>query len=517
MLNKEQLKQLLVNEYLNRFLTFYISKTNSINESEELSQKAACECLEAIDRVDSIENVNAYFWSVAHNTYKSYLNQKNNYILDDDYCRMQIVDASYNLQDDEKEELHNNIRRALSILSGLYRKVLVYYYYHEMKIKDIGDKLGLSNDMVKFYLSNGKKKLKEIFNMNQNYGERSFNPKEFSIYYSGIDFSNVNIWDLFKRKLPGQIALICFETPKTISDISIETGCGSCYIEEEVELLVDAGVMKEVVKGKYQTNFHIIRKNELNIIDDMFYKMYKDYAKEVEKVFEENYDKIKATKLFNYEATIDQYKWIFADAVADIDRRNMSTSDNDYPKILSCGARAVIFGIEGQASLGGAGQTPTYLDKYVLWARDLWKLTEDSANQRILKDRENAQTVIDVYNGIVDESKEEIYAFLIQQGIISKKGKYLYSNVAYKNKDFRNLMATINNGLWGKLEKSTEEIKKYIEKIVTKYIPNNLKDYVHGYVMTWMQFFAGNKIIEVLLESGFLNNKGSKQISYFTD
>ena len=81
MYSKEKLKEILVNEYLNRFLTFYISRTSSIYDAEDLSQKAACECLDAIERVDDIQNINGYFWSIAHNIYKNYLNRKDNYIL----------------------------------------------------------------------------------------------------------------------------------------------------------------------------------------------------------------------------------------------------------------------------------------------------------------------------------------------------------------------------------------------------------------------------------------------------
>lgn len=104
MQNKEQLKDLITNEYLNRFLTFYISKTSLIQDAEDLSQKAACECLVALNRVDEIKNVNAYFWSIARNVYKNYLNRRDNYILDDDYCKMQIADISYD-KDDEKKRI----------------------------------------------------------------------------------------------------------------------------------------------------------------------------------------------------------------------------------------------------------------------------------------------------------------------------------------------------------------------------------------------------------------------------
>lgn len=109
MQNKEQLKELIANEYLNRFLTFYLSRTLTVQDAEDLSQKAACECLDALDKVKEIKNINAYFWSVAHNIYKNYLNRKNSYILDDDYCHMQIVSVSSDFNK-EKEELHNNIK-----------------------------------------------------------------------------------------------------------------------------------------------------------------------------------------------------------------------------------------------------------------------------------------------------------------------------------------------------------------------------------------------------------------------
>ena len=86
------------------------------------------------------------------------------------------------------------------------------------------------------------------------------------------------------------------------------------------------------------------------------------------------------------------------------------------------------------------------------------------------------------------------------------------------NKEFLELMENINRNLYVKLEKATNEIKAYLTKIVNKSIPNNLKEYANGYVITLMQFFAGNKLIESLIENNFLNgNLNSIQISYFID
>ena len=68
-------------------------------------------------------------------------------------------------------------------------------------IKDIAAKYSQSEEMIKWYLQKSKKKLKEIYQMEKTFGIKSFNPSDFSVYYSGIDFSRVNVWNLFKRLL----------------------------------------------------------------------------------------------------------------------------------------------------------------------------------------------------------------------------------------------------------------------------------------------------------------------------
>ena len=240
------------------------------------------------------------------------------------------------------------------------------------------------------------------------------------------------------------------------------------------------------------------------VVDELYKKMYDEHTKEVIKVFDEHFEQIKETGIFNYNASIDQYKWIFADRVADMDRRNMFTKDSDYPKILSCGARGLVFGLEAPTPKGACGQTPTYLNNHTLWARDLWMIKGYSSNQHILRDKKTAQTVIDVYNGIIDDNKEELYAYLIKNNILVKDSGVLKTNIAYLNKEFLELIRNINNNLYAKLEKPTCEIKEYLTKVVSKSIPSNLKEYTNGYVITLMQFFAGNKIIEALIENKFL-------------
>lgn len=94
------------------------------------------------------------------------------------------------------------LRLALSRLRGHYRRVIVCHYYEEMPILDIAAHLGLSVEMVKFYLRAGRQKLKEGLFM---IGEKSINPKPLCVYRSG-EWCKVDVWQVLSRKLPCQIA-----------------------------------------------------------------------------------------------------------------------------------------------------------------------------------------------------------------------------------------------------------------------------------------------------------------------
>ena len=218
-----------------------------------------------------------------------------------------------------------------------------------MSIYEISQRLSLTEGMVKFYLRAGKRKLKEAFDMSQ-IGEKSFYPSEFSIYKAGIDFSRINVWDVFKRKLPCQIAIVCHDAAKTISEISMETGTPAVYIEDEIILLLDAGVMISPAKDKYRTNFHILRQNAVAQFKEQFAKLFEGYLPLVLDVYEKYLPKLKKCNVFKFDASENQWAWFFAKNIADFDYEGHSLSVEDYPQILSCGSKAFLFAEESKGS-----------------------------------------------------------------------------------------------------------------------------------------------------------------------
>ncbi len=499
----EQLKE-ITEKYLQAFLGFAINKTSDFAEAEELAQEIAYQCVLAIDQGNIRDNFEAYIWSIAHNTYKRWCSRRRPFSLDDEtYTFTSIIGSEVPVIDKiVSDDAANNVRMSLSRLAGDYRKVLVCFYYDEMSICEIAHKLKMSEGMVKFYLRAGKQKLKEVFSMDR-IGEKSVNPSEFSIYKSAIDFSRVNVWELFKRKLPCQIAIICHNKARTISEISLETGTPAVYIEDEVNLLCDAGVMVSPAKNKYRTNFHILQKSTFAQVKEQFMELYKAYTPYVLKAYEKYLPQLKRCDVFRFDAADNQWAWFFAQNVFDFDYEGHELAADDYPQILSCGSKAFIFAEESAGSPWARGQTPTYIDKCTVYPCDVVAFGEP-CRQKELRDKRKAKALYDVYSDTIKDEDKEVYAELIKQGYVIVRNRKLFCNVAVSTAKSRQLFGEINEKLSGVLKSLCGPVRENISRIVKATIPEQLRSFSKGYTETWISFFAGVYLLEALYNHGMI-------------
>ena len=500
----------LTNEYLPAFLAFGIKNISNLHEAEEFSQETAYQCVLAINKADSISNFNAFIWSVAHNTYKRWCARKKHVSFNDDsqYDTLSNIISSDTPIEEAiiQEEDNKRIRLELSRLIDLYRKTMVCFYYDELSITETSDKLGISVEMVKFYLQKGRKKLREAYTMSKtNIGEKSFNPSEFSVYKSAIDFSAVNVWEVFKRKLPCQIALICHDSNKTVSEISLETGVAAVYIEDEIGLLMDAGVMISPVRSKYRTNLFILKKNVLTQIKEQFNMLYEAYIPAVLSAYDKYLPELEQTGIFKHDVPEGRYAWFYADKVSDFDYSEHELSDSDYPQILSCGSKGFIFAEEAEHSAWTAGQTPTRLEQCTVWSRDINVFRKHHRQRELQNNGRKCQALYDTYIGQKKDSDNEIYAQLIEEGYVVKIGGSLFCNIAVSTPEARKLFNKINSELAGVLVHLCNEIRENIGRVVKSTIPPQLKDYTKGYTETWIMFYSGVYFMEALYNKGFIS------------
>ena len=83
--------------------------------------------------------------------------------------------------------------------------------------------------------------------MTRQLGEKSYNPGVFRVNFWG---SKNEYEELFRRKLPGSILLAAYYTAMTGQELSLETGVPMAYLEDELEILLKAKVLKK--EGIYE-------------------------------------------------------------------------------------------------------------------------------------------------------------------------------------------------------------------------------------------------------------------------
>lgn len=264
-----QLKDFAEN-YLEKVFYYCLKRTGSSYEAEDLASDIALNILTALTRGTIPVSFSAWVWQIARNRYSKWADAKHRYresAAGADIGDYEIICEEASAEDAliRREEL-NLLRRELALLSSDYRDIVVAYYIEDRKIQDIASSAGLSQGTVKSKLFRARKKLKEGMNMAREFGSKSFKPENVTFAAAGSQPSGLP-WSAIGRKLPKNILLEASGNPSTAEELSIELGTALPYIEEELELLVAATLLRKI-EEKYVTDFFIFdRESQLSIYE----------------------------------------------------------------------------------------------------------------------------------------------------------------------------------------------------------------------------------------------------------
>jgi len=263
-MNKE-LASKLISDNLTSIYGYAFGKLYDKSHAEDLAAEIVCEVLRSVERLEKEEAFWGFVWRIAENTFRKFI-RKEQY---QQTCELttDLSDTSdlyynghvpspeehYVAQEEQSEELFL-LRRELSLLSKLNREICVAYYIDNKSCSQIAVEQNTTLETVKYHLFKTRKLLKEGIGMTRTLGEKSYNPGVFRLNFWG----DHNKYDaLFNRKLPGSILLAAYDTPVSMEELSMELGVAVPYLEDEIELLESAGVIKK--QGtKYHTNLVIL-------------------------------------------------------------------------------------------------------------------------------------------------------------------------------------------------------------------------------------------------------------------
>lgn len=244
----------LLSDNLKNIFAFSLSRLYDRSEAEDLTNDIICEVLKCARRLRNDDAFYGFMWRIAENTFKKRIRKNNFQTIEFDESFIGTYWVTPEEEYLKTEELHL-LRRELSLLSKQYRETTVAYYITGRSCSEISTDFGISTEMVKYYLFKTRKILKEGIGMSRAFGEKSYHPSTFRMdYWGGGD--NSCYWQLFKRKLPGNILLSAYYTPVTIQELSMELGVAVVYLEEEIELLMEHDIIRKI-GDKYQTNIII--------------------------------------------------------------------------------------------------------------------------------------------------------------------------------------------------------------------------------------------------------------------
>lgn len=381
-------------QYMEKIFYFCLKKTGNQQEAEDLASDISLSVFAELRKGVIPAHFSAWVWQIARNRYSRWADTRHKRAetfsgADLEECQ---VPAGEMTEDKYiKSEEIALLRRELAFVASDYRNVLVAYYIEDRPIRDIATKLGLTTEATKKRLTRARKILKGGMNMAREFGIKSYNPEEVRFCTSGDQPSGLP-WKVIDRKIPKNILLQASNNPSTIEELSIELGIAAPYMEEEVERLVSATLLKKLGDKKFVTNF-LIEDSECQL---KIYMAQRKYSKErsglADKIAEDMLPKIRELGIAGAHMSDADVKWWLVIYIIDVCIHKLDGScDIIRPDKRENGESWGIIGYEAaelpeNCTMGhsGCGYENGMFWKYEISDYDMWVRAGGMGSQEVM-------------------------------------------------------------------------------------------------------------------------------------
>lgn len=456
-------------------LSYSAARTSNHFEAEDLAQEIMLEVYKSAHNIRNTQAFYGFMWSVAGNVYKQWCrkNSKSN------ECELtdNIIDPEELFTDKSEVGL---LRRELSLLCEKYRKAVVLYYVENKSCSQISEHLSISESMVKYLLFKSRQILKEGMNMERNYGQQSYNPKELSVLYWGNGKNTYNA--LYENKISQNILFACYNDKLTAEEISLELGIALPYIEDILKALVECDVLG-LDGRKYYTNIVIFTSDCAVEVSNKT----REYKNKISDALSET---ITNSELSNSEAWLTVccilYKAIFENLQSKV---NIELPENRFGEncivwavektVGSMRNRGFEFGVSNAES--DSGDRVQFFD---------FSVNGDMVHHSFYSSKSLTNVFTDIAKGktyFENEYEKIIVAELVKKGyVINDNGKLTVNVHVFKEQEYERFMSKFDRTV-EIVEQNANVIMSEAEKIVRNYIPAHLKK--QAYNMAYFRIF----------------------------
>lgn len=425
-------------QYLEKIFYFCLKKTGNQQEAEDLASDISLCIFAELQKGVIPTHFSAWIWQIARNRYSRWADDRHKRVerfsgIDIGECEIsggEITEESY-----IKSEEIALLRRELAFISADYRNVLVAYYIEDRPIRNIAKKLGLTTEAVKKRLTRARAILKGGMDMAREFGIKSYNPEEVRFCTSGEQHSGLP-WKAIDRKIPKNILLQASNNPSTIEELSIELGIAAPYMEEEVERLVSATLLKKLGDKKYVTNF-LIEDSECQLKIHMAQRKFsKERSELADKIAEDLLPKMRELGIAGAHISDADVKWWLVIYIIDVCIHKLDGScDIIRPDKRENGETWGIIGYEAaelpeNCTMGhsGCGNEIGMFWKYEISDYDMWARAGGMGSQEvmllgdILKNKRSLQSLskpeISIWEGNPGKGIEGRFAHESEDGTV---------------------------------------------------------------------------------------------------
>ena len=412
------------------------------------------------------------------------------------------------------------IYHGISLLSKVYRDVMIAFYLDGLSTRQISSKFGISENTVRQRLFAARKNVQnEVLNM-ENTKPVSLEHLEFSLWGSGNP-----AWSdprkVCTRQLSKHVVWLCREKPQTARNISDALHIPMTYAEEELKILTEGengkyGMLREEKAGKYTINFILLDKKQVRKLWDLVLGYSDRVVETIVTYIEDRKNDFLAIPFINKNVDLNLILWqrvvgmanrlglmtnriLKAEFFADVPQMEQPFLIGGYQNVDDEDPGVCQNGIEGRNICGYSYVYMNNMD--CKWVKRHFSCGHDLGRGY------TEQMAIRAVHGLaitdLTERGREYAAKAIEEGYLHREEDMLYTKILSIRKMDGQLLYDVLEPLGKALEKDAREVAKQIAGFVRENVPVHLIgqwskvcDIAHAPMQ--------NLVMDALIEKGYL-------------
>ena len=160
-MNKTDVMEKIYLEYREKVFRYVRGKVRNLADAEDVTSEIFWRVLSSLDSYDEEKStLSTWIYTITHNTVCNYYREQSKRALSIDENALCSDTDDGVVTEIENEILKENLAIALETLTEREQDIIVLYYYHEIPLRDIAIKMGITYSNAKFIKHQAISKLK---------------------------------------------------------------------------------------------------------------------------------------------------------------------------------------------------------------------------------------------------------------------------------------------------------------------------------------------------------------------